>query len=440
MGRRKLFGVGVAAVALLLVTACGSSSKGATTATTATTGGTGGTTATSVGGSGGSTSGNTASAPGVTTDSITVGFETDITGIASSTFADSAQGAIARFDMQNAQGGVNGRTLRLVSVDTTSTPSGANTAAKVLVSQKGVFGVMEVSALFFGAYQYLNAQKVPVTGSSLDGPEWYMEPNTNMFNIEGTNSPNYPSYTSQGEFYKSLGVSKISFVASNTPSSTRGIKQAIYSAQAAGLHTCADTVVPLGAVDFTGIALSIKNAGCDAAECSCVLSSSLALASALQDAGLDIPSVFDAGPAQQVLSSAATIKASDGSYFPAQIFYSGSAYNSFTSALKQYDSAYTGGLPDLGLIDGWQAADLFIKGLQVAGQNPTRQSFISNLRQVSSWDANGLRPAPVSFTNFGQAPATYCFAYLKFQNSQYTAYPSNGKPYCGTLIPNSNAS
>jgi branched-chain amino acid transport system substrate-binding protein len=437
MGRRKLFGVGVAVVALLLVTACGSSSKGSTTATT--TAATGGTTATSAGG-GGSASGNTASAPGVTKSSVTVGFETDITGSASSTFADSAQGATARFDMQNAQGGVNGRTLKLTSVDTTSTPSGADTAAKVLIAQKDVFGVVEVSALFFGASQYLNAQKIPVTGSSLDGPEWYTEPNTNMFNIEGTNSPQYPSYTSQGEFYKSLGVSKISFVASNTPSSTRAIKQAIFSAQAAGLHTCADSIVPLGAVDFTGTALAIKNAGCDAAECSCVLSSSLALATALQDAGLDIPSVFDAGPAQQVLSSGSTIKAADGSYFPAQILYSGTAYNSFTSALKQYDPAYTSGLPDLGLIDGWQAADLFIKGLQAAGQNPTRQSFISSLRQVSSWDANGLRAAPVSFTNFGQAPATYCYAYLKFQNSQYTAYPTGGKPYCGSLIPNSNAS
>ncbi len=430
MSARRLFtSVAVVLLAALLAAACGSS-KGASTATTAAPSGTGG----------GSTSGNTASATGVTADSVTVGMLTDLTGVASSTFADTADGAAARFAAQNAQGGVNGRTIRLVTADDASSPAGASTAAKVLVAQKHVFGVVAVSALVFGGSPYLNQQGVPVTGSALDGPEWYTQPNTNMFNIEGAGSPHYPAYTAQGLFYKSLGVHKISFVASNTPSSTRGIDQAIKSAQAAGLGTCADAVVPLGAVDFTGVALAIKQAGCDAAECSCVLSSSLALSSALQNLGLTIPSVFDAGPAQDVLSSAATIKAAQGAYFPAQAFYSGSGYDAFIAGLKQYDPKYKTGLPDLGLIDGWQAADLFIKGLQVAGQNPTRQSFISNLRQVSSYDAGGLRPAPVSFQNFGQPAAQGCFIYLKFQTSGYTPYPADGKPFCGTLIPNSNAS
>jgi branched-chain amino acid transport system substrate-binding protein len=365
---------------------------------------------------------------------------TDATGIASSTFADSADGAAARIAMQNAQGGVNGRTLKLVSADTTSTPAGAATAAKVLVSDKGAYAVTEVSALFFGAYQYLNAQGVPVTGSSLDGPEWYTQPNTNMFNIEGTNSPHYPSYTYQGEFYKSLGVHKISLTASNTPSSTRSITQAKNSILAAGLQTCADTIVPLGAVDFTAASLAIKTHGCDAAECSCVLSSSLALASALQNLGLNIPVVFDAGPSQGVITSPGASKAANGNYFPAQIHYSGAAYDSFINALKQYDPHYQGGLPDLGLIGGWQSADLFIKGLQVAGVNPTRQSFISNLRNVTGWDANGLRVHAAVFSPFGQAPPEACFGYLKFANGQYSSYPTSGQPFCGTPIPNSNAS
>jgi branched-chain amino acid transport system substrate-binding protein len=223
-----------------------------------------------------------------------------------------------------------------------------------------------------------------------------------MFNIEGTNSPHYPSYTSEGQFWKSLGVSKISFISSNTPSSTRGIKQSINSANTAGLSTCADTVLPLGGVDFTGVSLNVKNSGCQAAECSCVLSSSLALATALQNLGLDIPVLFDAGPAQQVLQSPSTEKAAGSNYFTSQINYTGSAYDSMLAALKKYVPAYPGGILDLGVIDGWQAADLFIKGLEVAGLNPTRQSFVSNLRTVTGWDANGLRPAPAVFNPFGR--------------------------------------
>ena len=429
--RRWFRSVATATLILLVASACGNSARGASTATPE-----GGAPA----GIGPAVGTNKASAVGVLKDSVNVGLLTDVTGVASSTFADTEDGANARFFLQNSQGGVNGRMLKLVIVDTTSTSAGAQTAAEVLVGQKGVFGVMAVSALTFGSSAYLHAQGVPVVGSSLDGPEWYSQPNTNMFNIEGASSPRYSSYTSEGEFYTSVGVHKIAFVADNTPSSARGVKQVMNSVRNAGLGICAHIVVPLGVVNFTGIALAVKQAGCDAVECSCLLSSSLALSTALQDVGLHVPVIFDAGPAQQVLASPSTIKASTGAYFPAEIYYSGTAYQAFLGALREYDPHYTGGVPDLGVTDGWQAADLFIKGLQVAGQNPTRQSFISQLRQVRDWDANGLRPSAASFSPFGQAPPQFCLAYLTVENSQFHNYPSDGKPFCGSLIPNSNTS
>ena len=42
-----------------------------------------------------------------------------------------------------------------------------------------------------------------------------------------------------------------------------------------------------------------------------------------------------------------------------------------------------------------------IKGLELAGRNPTRSSFISNLRKLSKYNAGGLLPNSVSFTHFG---------------------------------------
>jgi branched-chain amino acid transport system substrate-binding protein len=423
--RRVLQSLGVATVAMFVAAGCGSSSKGTSSPTTAS-----GSSATTA--SGGTA--NTASAPGVTPTTVTMGFVYDETGIASSTFADAINGAEARIAAQNANGGVKGRTLKIVSADTTSSPTGANTAAQTVVQEKGAFAVDEVSALFFGAYKSLQESGIPVTGSSLDGPEWYTQPNTNMFNIEGTSSPQYPAYSTEGQFWKSIGVSKISLVASNTPSSTSAIAASKASILAAGLQTCADAVVPLGGVDFTATALSIKAAGCNAAECSCVLSSSLSLATAIQNQGLTMPVEFGAGPSQGVFASPATEKAATGGYFPATIYYSGPQYTTFTNSLKQYDPTYKGGIPDLGLTYGWMTADLFIKGLQLAGQNPTRSTYIANLRPVTNYNANGLKPTDASFTPFGVAPTTGCGFYVKFQNNQYNDYPTNGKPLCGTLI------
>ena len=42
-------------------------------------------------------------------------------------------------------------------------------------------------------------------------------------------------------------------------------------------------------------------------------------------------------------------------------------------------------------------ADLLIKGLKLAGKCPTRESFITNLRQLTKYDGGGLLPAPLSF-------------------------------------------
>ena len=93
------------------------------------------------------------------------------------------------------------------------------------------------------------------------------------------------------------------------------------------------------------------------------------------------------------------------------------------AGLKKYDPSYTGGVPDLGAIDGWQVANLTIEGLQQAGTNPTRASFISNLRKVSDWTDNGLAAAPVSFVHFGQAPKQACDFFYQFVEQEVRPLP-----------------
>ena len=165
----------------------------------------------------------TASAPGVTSTAIKVGIMSDITGPAASTFEDAPAAMEARFKQQNAEGGVDGRKITWAVADTTSSPAGAETAAKDLVQTQNVFLVTPDTALLFGGAPYLNQAGVPVLGYPVDGPEWYEQPNTNMFAFSGDASATEPAYTYAGAFYKSIGAKKISFIASNTPSSTRGI-------------------------------------------------------------------------------------------------------------------------------------------------------------------------------------------------------------------------
>ena len=118
-------------------------------------------------------SGDTASAPGITPTTIKIGILTDLTGTASSSFSDTPGAMEARFKAINAAGGIDGRKITWVVDDTTSTPTGAETAAKDLVQNKGVFAIAELSSSFYGAAPYLQQAGIPVTGVGLDGPEWY---------------------------------------------------------------------------------------------------------------------------------------------------------------------------------------------------------------------------------------------------------------------------
>ena len=100
------------------------------------------------------------------------------------------------------------------------------------------------------------------------------------------------------------------------------------------------------------------------------------------------------------------------------------------NAFKTY-AGYTG-IPGFDYTQGWLAADLMIKGLQLAGQNPTRQAFITNLSKVTNYDANGLLASPVNYAAFGQVPTTQCLYFPQLVGSQFVT--KSAKPICGTLI------
>jgi len=385
-----------------------------------------------------SNSGTTASAPGVTATTIKIGIMSDLSGTASSSFADTPGAMEARFQAINAAGGIDGRKISWVVDDTTSTPTGAETAAKDLVQNKGVFAIAELSSAFYGAAPYLAQEGIPVTGVSLDGPEWYQQPNTNLFSTTGNASANGPAY-GDGGFYKAIGATKISYVESNVSAAIQQGNSVYESIKRDGLQACDKTIVPIGSVDFTAFALSFKADGCNAAECACVLSGSLAMATALHQAGLNkVRIIFAAGPTQQIFQNAQDEAAAENAYFPGIVSsptYTNAASLAFLAQLRKYDSSYKGGLPDLGSADGWSVANLMVEGLQQAGKEPTHTSFITGLRKVTNWTDSGLATGPISFVHFGQDPPTQCFSYVQFVKGKYVPFPASGKAFCGGILP-----
>jgi hypothetical protein len=181
--------------------------------------------------------------------------------------------------------------------------------------------------------------------------------------------------------------------------------------------------------------LAMKAAGVNGAACSCVQSTNLALFTALTQAGLtNVKALSFSSADNSVFSNATAAAAAQGAYYPTQfppLDLNNPATNTMIANLKAYDPSYKGGYPSFGATGAYLAAELMIKGLQVAGQNPTRKSFITNLTQVTNWDANGLLASPVSFNHFGTSETTRCAYYVQVKGSAFVTI-NNGKPVCGT--------
>jgi branched-chain amino acid transport system substrate-binding protein len=386
----------------------------------------------------------TSSAPGVTSKTITLGLIVPETGPGAPQYTGIVPAAQARIAQQNAQGGIDGRKIVLDVVDDQTSPAQDLTAAQYLLS-KGVFGVIGESPVLFGGYQALEKAGVPVTGGGYDGPEWGQQPNTNMFSVTGPVDSHFPQYDALPLFMKQHGVTTVgSFGYSVSPSSTASAKGFMQAAGYVGLKKgYLNTSIPFGSVAVSPIALSVNSTGVNGMWMPLDDNTNFAIITAANQAGAHIKAAVSAtGYGQALLDDTAAASAANGTYFlaaGAPVELRTTATKNFQAALAQY--AHYTGVPDFGWYQGWSAADLMIKGLQMAGINPTRQAFMDQLHTVTNYDANGLlQPANLTLKSFGVAPQTSCSWYVQLQGKKFVPVPSNGQPTCGKLVPNSNQS
>ena len=163
----------------------------------------------------------------------------------------------------------------------------------------------------------------------------------------------------------------------------------------------------------------------------------MALANAVNHAGIKAKQLYFTGYDEDILGSASARAAFDGAYVSNLVNFTppNKGTQGMLDTLKKYDPTYKGGIPDFGLYGSYLSADLAIRGLQAAGANPTGASFISGLRKVSSYNAGGILPAPVTFKGFATAamfPKTACDYFEQLQGDKFVTV--TGKPICGTRI------
>jgi branched-chain amino acid transport system substrate-binding protein len=412
--RRKHTRIAMAATAALLTTAVAACSSG----------------------SGGTPSGGgTGAAP----STIKLGLITDLTGPFSSSFTTSEKGIEAYVDKVNAAGGINGHKLSYVVADTTSTITGAQTAAQELVQRDGVFAVVDDSAAFSGAETYLLQQGIPAVGGAFDGPEWNDPKNTNLFASTGVTDYNSVN-AAVGQFMKAQGVTVCGAV--GYPNATAGPSAVavVKSCTADGLKDgYLNTQVPVGSTDVGAIALAIQKAGVNGIVLPVVVSTGFALLGALKQLGVKLKvAMLSTGYGGDLLASSAAVQAGQGYMFSSV----GQPIEADTAATQQMAAALAKvgvtTTPTFAEQESYIATAAVAAGLKAAGPNVTQKSFETALRGIHNFNADGLlSPGEVNFSNYSQdaggAGAAGCIFAATLEGKKFV--PVSGTPMCGQAVP-----
>ena len=108
-------------------------------------------------------------APGVTSNSITVGTISTQTGTLASNFSSLIYGEKAYYQYINAQGGVNGRKIDYkYALDDGGNPTTFNQLANTLINQDHVFAVTGVATAFFSPNLFVESG-IPTYGYNVTG-------------------------------------------------------------------------------------------------------------------------------------------------------------------------------------------------------------------------------------------------------------------------------
>jgi branched-chain amino acid transport system substrate-binding protein len=286
---------------------------------------------------------------------------------------------------------------------------------------------------------------VPVVGGPIDGPEW-APPNNNMFPVVGSANPKFPAAVEIGQFFKAEGVTKLATVTSPIPSAQAFLKNTVASAKAAGIQVVYQNLtIPVSQQGgFQNIVSQMKAAGANGVSIILLTEAEFAMLNEMQQAGMHVVTTFANQPPGPTLATPQAQSEAQGlwtdiPFVPSVV--NNAAVTAMQSALKTYANQTSPA--DENEQYGWMTADGLIKGLEVAGQNPTRTSFISALRAENNYTAGGLNISPVSFTasfgtgTLGAGPAQpSCAWYIQYKG---TAWVPQSKPICGGQIPNSYA-
>jgi ABC-type branched-subunit amino acid transport system substrate-binding protein len=340
--------------------------------------------------------------PGVTDGTILVGQSAAFSGPAQELGLEMRQGAKLAFDAVNAQGGINGRKIQLVTHDDGYEPDRAATNTKKLINEDKVF-------MLFGyvgtptsqaALPVFTEARVPFFGA-FTGAQLLREPfNRYIFNVRASYFDETEKIVEQ---LVSVGTKNIAVFYQNDAYGKAGLAGVERALAKRNMKMAATGTVERNTVEVAAAVKTIHAAHPDAVVMVSAYKSVAAFVKAMKKAGSatqfhNVSFVGSRPLAKELGAEGTGVAISQVMPFP----WSGNV-----PIVRDYQKAMKdSGAKDLSFtsLEGYIAARILIEGLKRTGKDLTREKLIAALEGMSKIEVGGF---PVAFSPKSHDASTF---------------------------------
>ncbi|OHV39091.1 MULTISPECIES: ABC transporter substrate-binding protein [Pseudofrankia] len=372
--------------------------------------------------------------PGITPTGVKAGMVFSDTGPGAATLHAFRAGVDARFHFANEEdGGVYGRKITYAWRDDGADPALNVPRVQELLDQEKIFGLIYAPGGGRDSAKLLQQRNVPVTGLASD-PVWLGLNNMFSWFYLGDGSS-----TTMGKYIHDQGGSRAAVFAIGSTSSSGDYTQQVVASLKANNVQVVKTFATSQITSFQTVAAQIKAAGIDTLAGVLLPDAAAKLLPELAKIGVTIGgslkvAVMPLGYDNNVLTQYGPALAG------ASIITSVQPFELNTPGQQKFEQAMSNYAPEIQpptqdqAVNGWISADLFIRGLQAAGQCPSRESFIAGLRAVKDYDGAGMTPDASNdlSTNFRQTST--CYYAIKISKDGSKFEPVSSAALCGDVI------
>jgi ABC-type branched-subunit amino acid transport system substrate-binding protein len=357
-------------------------------------------------GGGAAGEGSVKTGPGVSADTITLGYLPDLSGVFAPNGKSMMEGANLYWDAKNAAGGICGRQIELSVQDTGYDPQKAVAAFQQMSGDVVGLGLVLGSSITSALLPSVEQE-----GMFLNFAGWTSDilPNENVaiagttYDIEAINAVDF--LMNEHGIKEGDTIGHLYFEGDYGENALKGSK---YAADKHGLEIVEQKITP-AETDMTGQVAAFRRAGVKAILFSAAPPQAASLAGIAASQKLDVPIVANGpGWTPQLLTTPAADALAANYFVVSSMAPLGLDAEGVTTFLDAYEQEHPKGTPSSnGSLYAYAGAQIADAALSQACENKdlTRQGVLDALRSIEALDTGGTVAGTLDFTDPAQPPS-----------------------------------